>query len=272
MLAVWGGLMWLVWIYLFHEKPIATFGLFDIFWLSVALIGFPLAYVGQYAGLRYRLSRTRWRGIRCALAGSAWGYGAMASFLVFVNAFTAQLLTPVVSVNLARPRISNVRLGTLPFIFAGSSGDIYGRYLGFYFLNIIAWVVALAITFSAIGGAIGGLGITSDEVLKLFSQFSLRTVLIVAAVALGAYVVFGLLILPLRCCARRGLSLPLPGLRTAGAGEGAVRHGDLDPPDVGLPGAELPDRRADPGARLAVGPAPHLEADRRRAGEARRRA
>jgi uncharacterized membrane protein YjgN (DUF898 family) len=199
MLAVWGGLMWLVWIYLFHEKPIANFGLFDIFWLSVALIGFPLAYVGQFAGLRYRLSRTRWRGIRCALAGSAWGYGAMASFLVFANAFTAQLLTPVVSVNLARPRISNVRFGTLPFAFAGSSGDIYGRYLGFYFLNIIAWVVAAAVTFGAIGGTIGSLGISSDEVLKLFSQPSLRTVLIVAAIALGAYVVFGLLILPLRC-------------------------------------------------------------------------
>ena len=57
--------MWLVWIYVFHERPFANFGLFDIFWLSVALIGFPLAYVGQYAGLRYRLSRTRWRGIRC---------------------------------------------------------------------------------------------------------------------------------------------------------------------------------------------------------------
>jgi uncharacterized membrane protein YjgN (DUF898 family) len=84
-------------------------------------------------------------------------------------------------------------------VFAGTSGDIYGRYLGFYFLNIIAWVVALVITFAAIGGTIGGLGVSSEDMLKLFSQFSLRTVLIVAAVALGAYVVFGLLILPLRC-------------------------------------------------------------------------
>jgi uncharacterized membrane protein YjgN (DUF898 family) len=199
MLAAWGGLMWLVWIYLFHEKPFASFGLFDIFWLSVALIGFPLAYVGQYAGLRYRLSRTRWRGIRCALAGSAWGYGATATFLVFVNALSGQLLTPVVSVNLARPRISNVRLGTLPFVFAGSSGDIYGRYLGFYFLNIIAWLVAAAITFAAIGGTVGGLGISWADITKLFTQFNLRTVLIVAAILIGAYVVFSLLILPLRC-------------------------------------------------------------------------
>src|SRR3954471_20227056 len=72
MLAAWAAAMWLVWIQVFHEKPFASFGLFDLFSLSVALIGFPLAYVGHYAGLRYRLSRTRWRGIRCAMAGSAW--------------------------------------------------------------------------------------------------------------------------------------------------------------------------------------------------------
>src|SRR5213595_1121886 len=34
MLAAWIGLMWLVWIYVFHEKPFASFGLFDIFSLS----------------------------------------------------------------------------------------------------------------------------------------------------------------------------------------------------------------------------------------------
>ena len=148
MIAAWGGLMWLVWIHVFHEKPIATFGAFDIFSLSVALIGFPLAFVGHYAGLRYRLSRTRWRGIRCWLVGSAWRYGASATFLTFLNACTGQLLTPVVSVNLARPRIANVRFGTLPFAFAGSAGDIYGRFIGYYFLNIFAWVVALVIVFA----------------------------------------------------------------------------------------------------------------------------
>jgi uncharacterized membrane protein YjgN (DUF898 family) len=199
LLAAWGGLMWLLWIHVFHEKPFASFGLFDIFSLSVALIGFPLAYVGHYAGLRYRLSRTRWRGIRCAMAGSAWAYGASATFLTFANAITGQLLTPVVSVNLARPRISNVRFGTLPFAFAGSASDIYGRYLGFYFLNLIAWLAAAAITFAVIGGTVQELGVSSDDFLKLFSHPSLRTALIVVAVAIGAYVVFSLLILPLRC-------------------------------------------------------------------------
>ena len=199
LLAAWAGLMYLAWIYLFHEKPFATFGLFDIFSLSVVLIGFPLAYVGHYAGLRYKLSRTRWRGIRCGMAGSAWRYGVIATFLHFANALTAYLLTPVVSVNLARPRIANARVGTLPFAFAGAAGDIYGRYLGYYFLNIVAWVAAAVAVFFAVGGTLESLGVSSDDFLNLFSKPSLRTLLFVVAMAFAAYIVFGLLILPLRC-------------------------------------------------------------------------
>src|SRR5215218_28096 len=199
MIAGWGGLMYLVWIYVFHERPLASFGLFDIFSLSVALIGFPLAYVGHYAGLRYKLSRTRWRGIRCGMAGSAWHYGVVATFLTFSNAMTGQLLTPVLSVNLARPRISNARVGTLPLAFAGSAGDIYGRFLGYYFLNILVWLVAIGAAVAIVGGTAEQLGVSGEDFLKLFAQPTMRTVLIFAAAAVGLYVVFSLLILPLRC-------------------------------------------------------------------------
>ena len=199
LIAAWAGLMYLVWIYVFHEKPFASFGLFDIFSLSVALIGFPLAYVGHYAGLRYKLSRTRWRGIRCGLAGSAWGYGLVATFLGFANAITGYLLTPVVSVNLARPRISNTRVGTLPFAFAGSAGDIYGRFLGYYFLNIIAWVVAAIVVGTAVGGTLEGMGLSFTEVLEHLAKPTARTVLLILVAAFAAYILFGLLILPLRC-------------------------------------------------------------------------
>ena len=197
--AAWSGLMYLVWLYVFHEKPFASFGLFDLFSLSVVLIGFPLAYVGHYAGLRYKLSRTRWRGIRCGMAGSAWGYGATATFLHFANAMTAYLLTPVVSVNLARPRIVNTRVGTQGFAFAGRAGDIYGRYLGYYFLNILTWVAAAVATFMAVGGTLETLGVSSNDFLKLFAHPSLHTVVVLLLVAFGAYILFGLLILPLRC-------------------------------------------------------------------------
>ncbi len=199
LLAVWAGLMWLVWVHVFDEKPLASFGAFDIFWLSVAVIGFPLAYVGHYAGLRYRLSRTRWRGIRCSMTGSAWRYGATATFLTFANTVTGQLLTPVVSVNLARPRIANARLGTLQLAFAGSAGDIYGRFLGYYFLNIVAWLAAIGAAFAIVGGTISEFGLSFEDFLRLFTEPSLRTVLVAAGLAVGVYLVFSLLILPLRC-------------------------------------------------------------------------
>jgi uncharacterized membrane protein YjgN (DUF898 family) len=197
--AALGGSMYLAWAYGFDGKPASSFALIDLFTLSIALIGIPLAYVGHYAGLRYRLSRTRWRGIRCGLKGSAWQYGVVATFLGFANAMTLQLLTPVVSVTLARPRIANVRFGTLPFVFAGNAGDIYGRYLGYYFLNIVAWLAAIVVVGLAVGGTIESVGISGDQLLELVSHPSLHTVVLILAVAIGAYLVFSLLILPLRC-------------------------------------------------------------------------
>ena len=200
MIAGWGGLMYLVWIYVFHEKPFASFGLFDIFSLSVALIGFPLAYVGHYAGLRYRLSRT--------LARHTLRHGGLGVALWRVRHLPHlrqrhHLPAPDAGRvgHTARPRIANTRFGSLRFVFSGGAGDIYGRYVGYYFLNIIAWLVAMGIFFAAIGGTVGGLGIsfTEEEILKLLTRPSLRAILLVAALAIGLYVVFSLLILPLRC-------------------------------------------------------------------------
>src|SRR5471030_222959 len=105
MLGAWAGAVWTVWRFALHQQTVPGLGVIDIIFLSIALIGLPLSFVGQYSGLRYKLSRTRWRGIRCAMEGSAWTYGGLATFLTFVNAITGRLLTPVVSVNLARPRI-----------------------------------------------------------------------------------------------------------------------------------------------------------------------
>ncbi len=109
-LGMWAGIVWAIWHFGLHDRAVPGFGLTNVFFLSIAFIGIPLGFVGHYSGLRYKLSRTRWRGIRCAMEGSAWKYGAVATFLNFANVVTARLLTPVVSVVLARPRIANVRV------------------------------------------------------------------------------------------------------------------------------------------------------------------
>ena len=199
LLGLWAGLMWAIWEFAFHEKTLPGMGFLNLFYLSVVVIGIPLAFVGQYAGLRYKLTRTRWRGIRCGMTGSAWRYGGLASFLTIANALTARLLTPVVSVNLARPRIANVFLGTQQLDFAGGVHDIYGRYIGYYFLNILAWTVAIGIVATAVIAGGVGFGVTEKEFTELFTSFSLRTVLLLIVVFFAVYTLFGLMILPLRC-------------------------------------------------------------------------
>ena len=198
-LGVWAGLMWLVWEFVFQAHGIPGFGFMNLFYLSIVFIGIPLAFVGQYAGLRYRLSRTRWRGIRCGMVGSAWTYGGVATLLNMANAVTGQLLTPLVSVNLARPRISHAFFGTQRFDFAGNAGDIYGRFLGYYFLNVFVWIVAIGLAVAAVITGGMQLGFTAEEVTQLATAPSLRTVLLLIAAGVVLYIVFSLMILPLRC-------------------------------------------------------------------------
>jgi uncharacterized membrane protein YjgN (DUF898 family) len=198
-LGAWGGLVWLAWHFAIEPRALQGFGLVQLFSLSVAFIGIPLAFVGQYAGLRYRLSRTRWRGIRGSLAGSAWGYGAIATLLNFANGMTLQLMTPLVSVNLARPRIANAAIGTQRFEFAGSAGDIYGRYLGYYFLNILLWMIVVGLGAAAL--VVGGvkLGVDEAKLAALFTKPGFTTLLVILVALFVLSTLFGLLILPLRC-------------------------------------------------------------------------
>ena len=199
MLGLYGGALWAVWEYVLHEQSIPGLGLFDLFTFSLFFLGIPLALVGHYAGLRYKMTRTRWRGIRCDLGGSAWSYGVKATFLHLANGLCGQLLTPLMSVLLAQPRISNASLGTQRLEFAGRAGDIYGRFIGYYFLNILAWIVAITIGVTAAVWGGKNLGITEKELGELFTNFTPRSVLVLLGLAFAIYVLFGVMILPLRC-------------------------------------------------------------------------
>ena len=90
-------------------------------------------------------------------------------------------------------------IGTQRLEFAGRAGDIYGRYLGYYFLNIFLWIVVFAGAAVAIG--IGGarFGIDLDKLHTLFAKPGLYTILAIVIAVLVLYTLFGLLILPVRC-------------------------------------------------------------------------
>lgn len=195
-----GALLGLLWLFA-RESLLQEVDADDVTTWLLLLAGYPLLAVGRYAGLRYKLTRTRWRGIRSGLDGSAWKFGGISVGLGLVNGMSGQLMTPVLDVILARYRLQNLTFGTVKFGFAGQAGDIYGRFIGFYFLNILAWIVLIGIVAVAVGGLsgvidrLGGWETLSEKI----THPTPLVIVIMFLVILVIYSLIGVVILPLRC-------------------------------------------------------------------------
>jgi uncharacterized membrane protein YjgN (DUF898 family) len=89
------------------------------FWLSAAfgIVAVPLIAAGRYLMRRYQLSRTRWRGIRLGLAGSAAGFAWASSGWTILQALSLWWYTPVARMNRAKLMWENARFGDQPFEF-----------------------------------------------------------------------------------------------------------------------------------------------------------
>ena len=112
-------------------------------WLLLFLIGIAL-YRARY----YRLTRTRWRGIRGWQGGSAMRYAMVLTCGYIVTAFTAGLALPWIRVWLFRYKMNNTWLGDRQFSFSGSSGSVYPHFFaawGMVFLIPIAVFVVIGI-------------------------------------------------------------------------------------------------------------------------------
>ena len=81
------------------------------------LIAIPLVAAARYWMRRYQLSRTRWRGIAMALAGSAWAFAFASSGWTVLQWLSLGWYTPVARMNQARLLWTNARFGDQPFEF-----------------------------------------------------------------------------------------------------------------------------------------------------------
>lgn len=92
-------------------------------------IVFALLYgIGTYRAQRYRLSRTRWRGIRMRLAGSSWTYGWTYLWTLALLPLTLGWIAPWRTTLLQRLLTRDTSFGDRPFRFTASSGPLYARY------------------------------------------------------------------------------------------------------------------------------------------------
>ena len=86
---------------------------------------FFLFGVAVHRAMRYRLSRTRWRGIRGGLEGSSWGYAWTYFWTALLVPFTLGWILPWRATKLQHRLSNDMRFGSRPFRFDGRSGPLY---------------------------------------------------------------------------------------------------------------------------------------------------
>lgn len=83
--------------------------------LITVLAVLPLVFFAKYRARRYKLARTRWRGIRFGAEKGAWGYAARAMFHWMVSILSLGLLLPWQTFRLERYVTDRSWYGDAPF-------------------------------------------------------------------------------------------------------------------------------------------------------------
>lgn len=103
--------------------------------LSV-LATLPLFFFARYRGMRYLMSRTRWRGIRFGMEGGAWGYMFRACLLGLLTVVTLGLAYPYMHFKLAKYMTDRTWFGDQRFEQEGSWTELLASWIWLYILMV----------------------------------------------------------------------------------------------------------------------------------------
>lgn len=107
------------------------------------LLIFYLGGVARFRMVRYRLSRTFWHGIRGGSNDKGWAYGWSYCWRYIVAMFPLYLLVPWAMTSLWNDRWSAMSFGPYRFSAKAMPGQIYKRFLLFYLVPFILFIIAL---------------------------------------------------------------------------------------------------------------------------------
>jgi len=135
--------------------------------------------IAIFRALRYRLSRTFWRGIRGGSDSQGLGYGLSYLWRTIVGSMLLGLLVPWSMVSLWNDRWNAMSFGPMRFDSAARSGPIFARFLLFYLAPIF---LIIAIGFLAYWGMIPRPNTVARSPADLQQSFIL--------IAIGGYLLF----------------------------------------------------------------------------------
>jgi uncharacterized membrane protein YjgN (DUF898 family) len=160
---------------------------FVVFMLVYVTVLYFLVGVAIYRALRYRLSRTRWRGIRGALAGSPNRYALVYFSTLPLLILTLGWIAPWRTTKLQGIITNDMRFGDRPFKFTATSKPLYSRFVWLW----VAAVVILAAAISLIMYLISQ-DLAISEGTNPAQRISPATLGWIFAAYIGGFVLFGL--------------------------------------------------------------------------------
>ncbi|MEO0765632.1 MAG: DUF898 family protein [Pseudomonadota bacterium] len=124
----------------------------------------PLILFAQYRARRYKMARSRWRGIRFGMENGAWGYAGRALGYYVLNAMTLGLLNPLATFKLEKYMADRSWYGDGKFVQNGRWQDLYSG-MKHVFIGLAVVVVSFVLLVSmatasgVFGAVVGGIGI-----------------------------------------------------------------------------------------------------------------
>lgn len=142
-------------IFVFYVAPVAL----EAVWAGWLTFGFyvlsvPLIAAARYWMRRYQLSRTRWRGIKLGLAGSASSFATSSWGWWILQLLSLGWYTPAARINRARMMWENTQFGTKSFEFNTPAGESPQRRMWWPFA--VGWIGSVVGCFVSFVGATVG--------------------------------------------------------------------------------------------------------------------
>ncbi|TMM48313.1 YjgN family protein [Qipengyuania marisflavi] len=150
--------------------------------LGSFLLIFYLAGVARFRALRYRLSRTRWRGIRGGSDNQGFGFGLSYMWKTLVGYVALGLMIPWSMTSLWNERWGKMSFGPYEFQANAESGGVFARFLLFYLSPLIFFVGALVL---GAMGMLAGFGVGGEEGAKIGGFVSLLGIALFFYLGLG---------------------------------------------------------------------------------------
>jgi len=119
----------------------AMHGVFTLAFWGVVLL---LSGLGIHRARRYRLSRTRWRGIRGGLSGHSRGFAWTYLWTMLLIPLTLGWIIPWRAVRLQTALMEETRFGDKPFTFTASAGPLYKRFWLVWLGGVVLYIAAFA--------------------------------------------------------------------------------------------------------------------------------